>query len=1055
MLYNKLFVSHNSDEAYSVRRPGEIMTTKRRFIKHLPLLLAGFALGLGVFSYSISNKQPQAQETTATTDLNSYYSGVNGTGAALLSSIADVIGYDSDSSKNKIRDIGYDGLKAAYAYTDVRNDGYLRDIYSDNTRYTPGSNFVGNYSDVGDGYNREHVIPKSWWGHTGSSNPTKQGSDLYIVLPSDAKANGMRSNYPYGLTNSTDMYKLSNDPVGNKLGSSSNTSYVSGTVFEPFEDRKGDIARIYFYAAAAYKKGGANNGAVTTWTSGDGAKVFASNGKNGFVQNYLNLLLKWHKDDPVSQFEIDRNENVQTKTNQGNRNPFVDHPSWVDLIWGGTYTGAGAEDTSSNNVINGQLSPSGNPYLTSISVNTAPTKTSYTAGEYFDPTGLIINRVYSDSSLNDTYTYAGHTSEFTFSPSTSTALTTSHTSVTITYGGKPTTQAITVTSSSGSGGSGSLTGEYSLYSGALTEGDYLITYENKAMNTTVSNSRLQYTAISPTNNVVNVTDESIVFHIAQCGSYWTLYNAAYNSSSGGYAAATNTYKQAQMLSSADDDLAKWSCSSNAQSETYEFENKGRSESDSNNTYKYLRENSTYGYALYTGSTGGELTLYKKVQSGGSNTLSSISVSTAPTKTIYTVGEYFNPEGLVITRSYSNNTSDTYSYADHTSEFIFTPSTSTALTTSNKSISIGYGGKTCSQAITVNAAAPTSIVATVSKSFCVGETISSSDITVKDNNNNTISSFVFSNDGYQFTYSDAASGGESTSKTFTNSISYSTLQCNLTVSVSRLAYVAPAGEKTDTITASDLTATSTSYSDFSGVTKTSGAVYAGQSAKDSSGNIQLRSNNSNSGIISTSTGGNIKSVTINVGSGSNTVNVYGKNTAYSSAGDLFNNSKQGTKVGSLSATGTISFSTSYKYVGICSNSGAVYLSSVAITYGLSETSTNVANYIMYEDTNNQCKTKLTTAIGYLNNLSNSDRADFLSESTDYCVVQARARLNAWAASQGKTITTTVNGVELTNNPNIQFIVNNENNNTFIVLIIISMVGISSIGACLYIRKKRSS
>lgn len=90
------------------------------------------------------------------------------------------------------------------------------------------------------------------------------------------------------------------------------------------------------------------------------------------------------------------------------------------------------------------------PTLSSISVKTAPTKTSYTEGEHFDPTGLVITRNYSDDSHSD-WTYADHTSDFTFTPSTSTALTTGNTSVTITYGGKSTTQAITVTSGGGGG----------------------------------------------------------------------------------------------------------------------------------------------------------------------------------------------------------------------------------------------------------------------------------------------------------------------------------------------------------------------------------------------------------------------------------------------------------------------------------------------------------------------------------------------------------------------------------------------------------------------------
>ncbi len=96
----------------------------------------------------------------------------------------------------------------------------------------------------------------------------------------------------------------------------------------------------------------------------------------------------------------------------------------------------------------------GAPTLSSISVETPPTKVSYTEGEYFDPTGLVITRTYSNST-SDTYAYAGHTSEFSFTPSTSTALTTSDGSVTITYGGKSTSQTITVTSGGGGGGGGS------------------------------------------------------------------------------------------------------------------------------------------------------------------------------------------------------------------------------------------------------------------------------------------------------------------------------------------------------------------------------------------------------------------------------------------------------------------------------------------------------------------------------------------------------------------------------------------------------------------------
>ncbi len=140
--------------------------------------------------------------------------------------------------------------------------------------------------------------------------------------------------------------------------------------------------------------------------------------------------------------------------------------------------------------------------------------------------------------------------------------------------------------------------------------------------------------------------------------------------------------------------------------------------------------------------------------------------------------------------------------------------------------------------------------------------------------------------------------------------------------------------TDTLTATLLNLGG-SYADFDPTSATdashSSAVYVGQGMKDSSGNIQLRSKNSNSGIVSTVSGGNLVSVTINVGSGSNTVDIYGKTSAYSDASQLYNAGNQGTKIGSTSSTATINVTGDYQYVGIRSNSGALYLSSVVIVW----------------------------------------------------------------------------------------------------------------------------
>ena len=142
---------------------------------------------------------------------------------------------------------------------------------------------------------------------------------------------------------------------------------------------------------------------------------------------------------------------------------------------------------------------------------------------------------------------------------------------------------------------------YTKYSGEIVEGDYIIVYENAAMNTTVTSNRLQFATVSPSNDVISDPDASIVWHIAKSGDYWTIYNASANK----YAASTGTKNQAQMLASGTDDKSLWTVTGTS---TYEFVNKNNK---ANNVNSNLRKNGTYGFACYAGSTGGALTLYKK------------------------------------------------------------------------------------------------------------------------------------------------------------------------------------------------------------------------------------------------------------------------------------------------------------------------------------------------------------------------------------------------------------------------------------------------------------
>ena len=141
--------------------------------------------------------------------------------------------------------------------------------------------------------------------------------------------------------------------------------------------------------------------------------------------------------------------------------------------------------------------------------------------------------------------------------------------------------------------------------------------------------------------------------------------------------------------------------------------------------------------------------------------------------------------------------------------------------------------------------------------------------------------------------------------------------------------------TDVITADKLAAESTGYTDFSGVKISSNAVYAGQRAKSANGGIQLRSKYSNSGIVTTVSGGNARKISIVTESGTNTIDIYGKASPYEDATKLYatGNGDQGTKLGSLKCgTDTeLVIQGDYPYIGIRSNSGAVYLTSITITW----------------------------------------------------------------------------------------------------------------------------
>jgi endonuclease I len=242
-----------------------------------------------------------------------YYDAAAGkTGAALKTALYGIINAHTERS--------YSQLWTDFQTTDKKADGSVWDMYSD-CSYTFGTDQCGSYSGEckanGGCYNREHSFPKSWF-----NQATPMYTDLFHLYPTDGKVNGMRGNYPFGEVSSP-TYTSGN---GSKLGACSFPGYT-GIVFEPKDEYKGDFARTYMYMVTCYEN------VVTTWNyDTNGVAILDGTTYPAFKTWFVNLLLKWNAQDPVSQKEIDRNNAVYGI--QGNRNPYIDHPEWVSSVWG-------------------------------------------------------------------------------------------------------------------------------------------------------------------------------------------------------------------------------------------------------------------------------------------------------------------------------------------------------------------------------------------------------------------------------------------------------------------------------------------------------------------------------------------------------------------------------------------------------------------------------------------------------------------------------------------------------------------------------------------------
>jgi len=254
-----------------------------------------------------------------------YYDGAAGlSGAPLKTALSHIIKGHTKFS--------YDYLWTAFYTTDDKPNGTVWDVYSDVQDGSLNGNppyvfyFGSNQCATTPGYegacyNREHSFPKSWMGAVESDT---MYTDLFHLCPADSYVNTRRNNYPYGVV-SVPTWVSQN---GSKLGPCSTAGYT-GVVFEPRDEFKGDLARNYFYMATRYES------RITAWELLDpfGDAVLDGSSFPCFEPWFENMLLAWHAADPVSQKEIDRNNTIYN-TSQHNRNPFIDHPEYVDFIWG-------------------------------------------------------------------------------------------------------------------------------------------------------------------------------------------------------------------------------------------------------------------------------------------------------------------------------------------------------------------------------------------------------------------------------------------------------------------------------------------------------------------------------------------------------------------------------------------------------------------------------------------------------------------------------------------------------------------------------------------------
>lgn len=377
-------------------------------------------------------------------EIENYYSPLNNgdKGETLLSKLQNILKegqtklkYESGNTSSTNRD-GYYLFERNFELSPLeeselsgnykRTDIWINVLYSSSPIYIDDKINSGSYKYYDENGNivtsefvsnkvqldREHVFPKSF-GFNGSNDAYKKytaGCDIHNLHAGEHNGNSSgHNNYPYGNVknkSASSTEAITSGLTGEIVGYLGNNE-DGIKVFEPLDKDKGDIARSIFYMAARYNtyEEISSTDLSPSLTLSDGVTAGSTVEPEDTISTpcaygQLSDLLKWNIEDPVSEYEIHRN-NLIYNSFQGNRNPFIDYPSWAEACFKPEESeGISFDDSDDDTTTPTDPDDATSTYSLFIE-QTEGFKSTYYQFEQFDPTGIKATLLKDDELVQD------------------------------------------------------------------------------------------------------------------------------------------------------------------------------------------------------------------------------------------------------------------------------------------------------------------------------------------------------------------------------------------------------------------------------------------------------------------------------------------------------------------------------------------------------------------------------------------------------------------------------------------------------------------------------